>query len=114
MVAPLKIFFVALHNSPHTARWIDIAADLGYDLHMFPLEPSAPHHKLRDLTLHVPVLDQPPRKAVKDASRKGIGSRALNLLRLLRSDPAHGVKRMKQAMFMSLVGGNRRRRAASV
>lgn len=96
-----KILFVAMHNSPHTARWIDIAADLGYDLHIFPLEPSTPHHKLRDLTLHVPVLDEPPKEAVKEARRKGIRSRVLNFLRLLRSDPAHALKRIKQAMLVS-------------
>ncbi|WFU37360.1 glycosyltransferase [Bradyrhizobium sp. CB82] len=101
MTVRRKILFVAMHNSPHTARWIDIAADLGYDLHIFPLEPSTPHHKLRDLTLHVPVLDEPPKEAVKEARRKGIRSRVLNFLRLLRSDPAHALKRIKQAMLIS-------------
>ncbi|MCA1378979.1 MULTISPECIES: glycosyltransferase [unclassified Bradyrhizobium] len=101
MTVRRKILFVAMHNSPHTARWIDIATDLGYDLHIFPLEPSTPHHKLRDLTLHVPVLDEPPKEAVKEARRKGIRSRVLNFLRLLRSDPAYALNRIKQAMLMS-------------
>jgi hypothetical protein len=59
MTAAPKFLFVATHHSPHAARWIDMAADLGYDLHMFPLKPRPPHHKMRDLTLHVPVLDDP-------------------------------------------------------
>lgn len=91
-----KILFVALHTSPHTARWIDIAADLGYDLHMFPLDPSAPNHKLRGLTLHVPVSDESQKETVKEIRRRGIGVRVLNFLRLLRSDPAGACKRIKQ------------------
>ncbi|MGC0320822.1 glycosyltransferase involved in cell wall biosynthesis [Bradyrhizobium sp. USDA 326] len=102
MAAPVKkILFVAMHTSPHTARWIDMAADLGYDLHMFPLDSSAPHHMLRDLTLHVPVLDQPPKEPVKEARRKDIRSRVLNFLRLLRSDPERALKRIKQVMLVN-------------
>jgi glycosyltransferase involved in cell wall biosynthesis len=98
MAPPLKILFVALHNSPHAARWIDMAADLGYDLHVFPLEPSTPHNRLRDLTLHVPILDGPPNPSAKEIS-KGIGRRVRNFLRLLRSDPARALKRLKQETF---------------
>lgn len=93
-----KILFVAMHASPHTARWIDIAADLGYELHMFPLEPGPPHHKLRGLTLHVPVLSEPPQLAKKQARRKGICSFAGNLLSFLRSHPVHAWRRLKQTM----------------
>lgn len=102
MTASRKILFIGFHNSPHAARWIDIAADLGYDLHMFPLEPSTPHHKLRDLTLHVPVLDDPPKEPVAQVhSKGGIWFRVLNFLRLLRSNPAHALKRIKQVMLLS-------------
>jgi len=38
MTAGPKILFVAMHNSPHAARWIEMAADLGYDFHLFPVE----------------------------------------------------------------------------
>jgi hypothetical protein len=47
-----------MRNSPRTARWIDMAADPGYDLHLSPVEPGPPHHKLRNLTLYIPVPDE--------------------------------------------------------
>ena len=100
MAARRKILFVALHTSPHTARWIDIAADLGYDLHMFPLDRSAPHQRLRDVTLHVPVSSR-PKETVKEAPfERGIGSRALNFLHRVRYNPARAWKSLKQLRLM--------------
>jgi hypothetical protein len=96
-----KILFVALHTSPHTARWIDIAADLGYDLHMFPLDRSAPHQNLRDLTLHVPVSSQAKETLKEALLKRGIGSRALNFLRRVKSDPAGAWKRLKQMRLVN-------------
>lgn len=89
-----------MHHSPHAARWVDMAADLGYDLHMFPLEPSSPHHKLRDLTLHVPVLDEPATEGVKEARRQGILARAVNFVRLAQSNPREAFRRLKRAILI--------------
>ena len=96
MTAALKILFVGLHDSPHTARWIEMAADLGYDLHLFPVEPGPPHHKVRNLTLYVPVSDV-------FASRKGFRrnrawARVVSLLRLVRSDPGEIFRRFRKTI----------------
>ena len=84
-----------MHHSPHAARWIDLAADLGYDLHMFPLDMDPPHQKLRNLTLHVPALDEPGIKPVKEVRRRGVKARAKNFMRLARSNPREAFGRLK-------------------
>jgi glycosyltransferase involved in cell wall biosynthesis len=94
MNAPPKILFVAMHQSPHTARWIDMAADLGYDLHMFPLEPSTPNHKLRGVTLHVPVLDEPAEPVKEIHQKRGWHGRAINFIRYARSYPREALERL--------------------
>jgi hypothetical protein len=51
-----RILFVALQNSPHVARWIDLVADMDCDLHVFGVDQAAPNEKLRGVTLHWPIL----------------------------------------------------------
>ncbi len=53
----LRILFVAMANSIHTARWICQVSGQGWDLHLFPVhdpvaEDSPPHSELRRLTIH--------------------------------------------------------------
>ena len=49
----MRILFVAMPKSVHTARWISQLQGLGWDLHLFPSEwPSRIHPELRDVTLH--------------------------------------------------------------
>lgn len=49
----MKILFVAMSNSIHTARWIGQVADEGWDLHVFPSQDfGAAHPQLRNVTLH--------------------------------------------------------------
>jgi hypothetical protein len=55
MSPPRRILFVAMHHSIHTARWIDMIADFGFDLHMFAIDGAEPNNKLRAVTLHKPV-----------------------------------------------------------
>jgi len=33
----VKILFVAMQNSSHTARWLNLIASEGWDLHLFPI-----------------------------------------------------------------------------
>jgi glycosyltransferase involved in cell wall biosynthesis len=47
----MKILFVAMAESIHTARWISQVADQGWDTYLFPFFRASPHPSLRDLTL---------------------------------------------------------------
>ncbi|MCS5712446.1 glycosyltransferase [Candidatus Berkiella aquae] len=49
-----RILFVGIIDSPHTARWIELIADQGWDLHFFPVYPAAPHPIMRGITIHRP------------------------------------------------------------
>ena len=48
----MRILFVAMANSIHTARWINQLADQGWDIHLFPVENWGIHPDLRNLTIH--------------------------------------------------------------
>ena len=49
----MRILFVAMSDSVHTARWIDQVADCGWDLHLFPsIDFGATHAGLRNVTVH--------------------------------------------------------------
>ena len=48
----MRILFVAMANSIHTARWINQLADQGWDIHLFPVEDKGIHPDLRNLTTH--------------------------------------------------------------
>ena len=49
----MRILFVAMANSIHTARWIGQIAGLGWDLHVFPsLDFGVAHPELTQITVH--------------------------------------------------------------
>jgi hypothetical protein len=49
----LRILFVAMANSIHTARWIAQVADQGWDLHLFSsIDSGLVHPDLRNITIH--------------------------------------------------------------
>ncbi len=49
----MRILFVAMANSIHTARWIAQIADQGWDLHLFSsIDSSLVHSALRSVTVH--------------------------------------------------------------
>lgn len=55
----MRILFVAMPNSVHSARWIAQTAGLGWDVHLFPSTPAGallklggPHPDLRDVTVY--------------------------------------------------------------
>lgn len=59
----MRILFVAMPDSIHTARWIGQLDGLGWDIHLFPipyLERGAqPHPGMKNLTLHDVLYDRP-------------------------------------------------------
>jgi hypothetical protein len=85
-----RILFVAMQHSVHVARWIDMVADLDFELHMFALDPAPPHDKLRNITLHVPVAANPLPRSPAPRRRE----RAINVFRSLLSDPVGLVRRI--------------------
>lgn len=49
----MRILFVAMSNSVHTARWIAQIADQGWDIHLFPsYDVNTAHHALHNVTVH--------------------------------------------------------------
>jgi hypothetical protein len=48
----LRILFVAMPDSIHTARWIKQLAGQGWDIHLFPVYDQDPHPKLEETTFH--------------------------------------------------------------
>ncbi|MBN1635050.1 MAG: hypothetical protein JW920_00965, partial [Deltaproteobacteria bacterium] len=49
----MRILFVAISESIHTARWITQIADQGWDLHLFPsIDNGLFHPDLRNITVH--------------------------------------------------------------
>jgi len=51
-----RILFVAMCNSIHTARWMEMAALTGHELAIFPVFPAAPNALLRNVTVYYPGL----------------------------------------------------------
>lgn len=48
----MRILFVAISESVHTARWIRQLSGQGWDVHLFPATDAPPHAALTDVTLH--------------------------------------------------------------
>lgn len=48
----MRILFVAMSNSVHTARWINQITDQGWDLHLFPSWNLILHSDLKGVTVH--------------------------------------------------------------
>lgn len=49
----MKILFVAMSDSIHTARWINQIAELGWEIHLFPsIDYGAAHNDLKNVTIY--------------------------------------------------------------
>ncbi len=61
----MRILFVAMSNSVHTARWINQISDRGWDIHLFPSidlfsSPEWIHPDLRNITVYGPSVHRRP------------------------------------------------------
>lgn len=65
-----RILFVAMQASPHAARWINMIADQGWDLHLFPISSAPTLPEFRNITIHHPWMIVRPRSALKAAIRR--------------------------------------------
>jgi len=57
----MRILFVAMANSIHTARWIGQLNGQGWDVHLFPVEDWGIHPDLRNVTIHDFLCPRPSR-----------------------------------------------------
>ena len=48
----MRILFVAIPHSIHSARWIDQLADQNHEVHLFPAMGTKPHESLKNVRLH--------------------------------------------------------------
>ena len=48
----MRVLFVAMPNSIHTVRWIDLISGRGWDVHLYCSIRALPHADLRTLTVH--------------------------------------------------------------
>lgn len=77
----MKILFIAMSDSIHTARWINQIASLGWDIHVFPsLDHGITHPLLKNATIYHTFYG----KQIKNntATNKGIPLRSQKLARL--------------------------------
>lgn len=49
-----RILFVAMQASPHVSRWINMIADQGWDLHLFPVNAMPVLSDIKHVTVHQP------------------------------------------------------------
>jgi|TARA_B100000315_G_scaffold258479_1_gene310776 hypothetical protein len=79
----LRILFIALPNSIHTARWISQINTLGWDIHLFPSESYPIHSDLKNLTVHDVFFIKQKNKVIS-VKFKGIILKSPKILRVLR------------------------------
>jgi glycosyltransferase involved in cell wall biosynthesis len=99
MTARPKILFVAMQDSVHAARWIEQAARLDYECHVFPLSGHLPHHKLANVTLHVPTLNENPRRSSRRELRRDYLVRVAEFGQLFLGNPREALRRVKNRML---------------
>ena len=100
----VRILFVGMQSSPHVARWIELIADKGWDLHFFPVDGCMPNRNLRCITLHWPVLDsaiEQKTKPVMVPVQQGLSfaRRLRRMGRIALNDPSEVVYRLKARLM---------------
>ena len=55
----MRILFVALPDSIHTARWVNQLSDKGWDVHLFPAYEAPSRPELRNTTVYTSVNERP-------------------------------------------------------
>ena len=83
----MRILFVAMAHSIHTARWIAQLRGRGWDLHLFPVERARLHPGLADLTIHDAFGG--------DAAAVDAADRLAATIRDVRPDVVHSLELLK-------------------
>ncbi len=95
MTSRPRILFVAMQDSVHAARWIEQAACLDYECHVFPLSTHQPHSKLANVTLHIPTLNRKLRISWWKTLQRGYFVRAAKLAQLFLKHPGEAFRRLE-------------------
>jgi len=97
----MRLLFVAILHSPHTARWISQVVDLGWDIHVFGRDEEV-HPMLKNVTVHraQPKKRWPFKRGeyrlrripyIRDILFPSISSQLAALVRQLRPDCIHSL-----------------------
>jgi hypothetical protein len=88
-----SILFVAMQSSIHTARWIQLASDLGVSLHLFPIDGWPPNPNLRGVILHLPEpKPELPSTLVEPSRARMLTRSAARFTLIALSDPARAAR----------------------
>ncbi|NJL56154.1 hypothetical protein HC928_13955, partial [bacterium] len=87
----MRLLFVALARSIHTARWLSQLKDTGWDLHLFPAEDQRRvHPALRGVTVHHSVYAPQPEAgtlAAQGVRFEGLREMSLQVTKAPGRDP---------------------------
>jgi glycosyltransferase involved in cell wall biosynthesis len=96
-----------MQASPHAARWIELVAEKGWDLHFFPVDEQVPSPNLRGVTLHWPILDPAIEQKFRskvvepDLQREfSFARRLARIGRLALRDPPEAWRRLEARLLM--------------
>jgi len=78
----MRILFVAMPHSVHTARWISQIADQHHELHLFPSMETAPHPLLKNARLHCAGIGFRSLSRLVNILKRKIASRRMPLFKL--------------------------------
>ena len=67
----MRILFVAMPNSVHAARWINLLSDLPWDVHVFPVYDAIAHPDFKNVTMYA-VSCHRPAEMDRSVSLRGI------------------------------------------
>ena len=96
----MKILFIAMAESIHTARWINQIADMGWDIHLYPsIDYGIIHTDLRNVTVYQSYYSWGLNSGnVKIKGNYVVFSRIANFLKKMhtRLSPDYSVKRLEK------------------
>jgi glycosyltransferase involved in cell wall biosynthesis len=78
----VRILFVAMPHSEHTARWISQIADQQHEIHVFPSMETAPHPSLKSVRFHCAGIGFRTISKVVNILKRKLASRRIPLLKL--------------------------------
>lgn len=101
---PPRLLFVAMHHSIHTARWVDMVAEFGFEIHMYALDAGEANAKLRKLTLHRPALVSleagAPIALPSPSPAPGPGLRMARFAKLALTHPIQALRLLKRRIVL--------------
>ena len=121
----MRILFVAMPHSVHSARWINQIVDQGHEVHLFPSMETKPHESLKNVRLHCTNIGfRLISRLVNMLKKKAISSRTpqpklfstlfdrsfwlLRIIRIVKPDIIHSLE-MQHAGYLTFAARARSR-----